>query len=206
MHDLSEKQVITAEDLSQTPAGSKLQLRDNAVITPLAWDIIRSQKLEILRKRPRLSASRRIALAADHGGVEMKQALKEHLTAQGYEYQDFGTHDTKAVDYPDYAVMVAQAVAQGRCQLGIMIDGAGIGSCMVANKVPGVRAAMANTPALARNSREHNDANVLTLGGKSITLDVMREIVDVWLQTTITEERHIQRVNKIVAVEKQFTK
>jgi len=127
----------------------------------------------------------------------MKEALKKVLEELECAYQDFGTNSTAAVDYPDFAQAVALAVARKTCDLGIMIDGAGIGSCMVANKIPGIRAAMCFDEATARNSREHNGANVLTLGGKMISNDKMREIVRVWLSTNLTEERHRRRVAKI---------
>ncbi|KAF0249875.1 MAG: ribose 5-phosphate isomerase B [bacterium] len=205
MLDLSEKQVITEQDLKTLAEGAQIQLAESAIITPLARDLINSRQLQITR-RLRRGKKRIIALSADHGGYEMKEALKVFLTELAVDYHDFGTNDTKAVDYPDYAFMVASGVSQGNFSLGIIIDGAGIGSCMVANKLPGVRAAMANSVALARNSREHNDANVLTLGGKMITLEAMREIVKVWLETSITEERHLSRVAKIVDIEKQYIK
>lgn len=205
MLDLSEKQVITEQDLTQITEGGKVQISENVIITPLAKDLISSRKIEIIRRRTR-ARSRVVAIAADHGGYEMKEALKAFLKEIGIDYHDFGTYDTKAVDYPDYALMVASGVSQKQFPLGIIIDGAGIGSCMVANKLPGVRAAMATTPALARNSREHNDANVLTLGGKSITIEAMKEIVKVWLETTITEERHLSRVAKIIDIENRYIK
>lgn len=203
MIDLSEKQVITEEDLKNISYKEKLQLAEQVIITPLARDLINTRGLEIIRKR-RGKKITRLAIAADHGGYEMKEDLKKYLQELGVDYQDFGCYDTKAVDYPDYAFIVASSVSQGNFSLGIVIDGAGIGSCMAANKVPGIRAAMANTVALARNSREHNDSNVLTLGGKAITFELMREIVKVWLETTITEERHLNRVAKIIDIEKKF--
>jgi ribose 5-phosphate isomerase B len=203
MLNLSEKQVITEHDLKDAAPGSKVQLAENAIITPLARDLISARQLEITRKRGR-GSNRVVALGCDHGGLEMKEALKAFLSELGVEYHDFGTYDAKPVDYPDIAFMVANGVSQGNFPLGIIIDGAGIGSCMVANKLPGVRAALAYTPDLARNSREHNDANVLTLGGRFISLDAMREIVKVWLNTAITEERHINRVAKIISIEKKY--
>ena len=106
----------------------------------------------------------KIAIGADHGGFELKQKLVEHLRAKGHDLRDLGTDSTTAVDYPVFARRVAEAVATGQAERGIMIDGAGIGSSMVANKVPGVRAAMAYDVSSARNGREHNDANLLTLG------------------------------------------
>ena len=130
----------------------------------------------------------------------MKEALKGVLTAVGVDYQDFGTNSVEAVDYPDFAHAVALAVSRRTCDLGIMIDGAGIGSCIVANEAPGIRAAMGYDEASARNSREHNGANVLTLAGKVISNETMREIVRVWLSTDLTEERHRRRVAKIDAL------
>jgi len=131
----------------------------------------------------------------------MKEALKKVLDELGCDYQDFGTNSTAPVDYPDFAQAVALAVARKTCDLGIMIDGAGIGSCMVANKIAGVRAAMCYDEASARNSREHNGANVLTLGGKTISHEMMREIVRVWLSADLTEDRHRRRVAKIDALD-----
>ncbi len=139
----------------------------------------------------------RIAIGADHGGVELKAALTWHLTAAGHQVTDLGTSTTDAVDYPVFARAVAEAVAEGRADVGIMIDGAGIGSSMAANKVPGVRAALAYDVSSARNSREHNDANVLTLGAALIGPGLARQIVDVWLATECTEPRHRKRVAMI---------
>jgi len=136
----------------------------------------------------------------------MKEMVKRVLADLGHDFQDFGTHSTEAVDYPDYAHMVARAVAGGVCDLGIIIDGAGIGSCMVANKVPGVRAAMCYDEATARNSREHNGANVLTLGGKMVSAELIRKIISVWLATELTEDRHKRRVAKIDSIEREYLK
>ena len=137
---------------------------------------------------------RRVVIGADHGGVELKAGLIKHLQAAGHAVEDVGTDSGAAVDYPVFARAVAQAVAAGRADLGIMIDGAGIGSSMAANKVPGVRAALAYDVSSARNSREHNDANVLTLGASLIGAGLARQIVDVWLATDCTEPRHQRRV------------
>ena len=137
---------------------------------------------------------KRIALGADHGGFELKGILAEHLRQAGHQLQDVGTSSREAVDYPVFARAVAEAVSRGHADVGIMIDGAGIGSCMVANKVPNVRAALAYDLSSARNSREHNDANVLTLGAGLIGAGLARQIVDVWLATECTEARHKHRV------------
>ncbi len=136
----------------------------------------------------------RIAIGADHGGYDLKSRLAAHLRKAGYPVDDVGTSSHEAVDYPVFARAVADAVSQGRADVGIMIDGAGIGSCMVANKVPGVRAALAYDLSSAKNSREHNDANVLTLGAGLIGAGLAEQIVDVWLATNCTETRHLDRV------------
>jgi deoxyribose-phosphate aldolase len=137
---------------------------------------------------------KRIALGADHGGFELKASLAAHLREAGYQVEDVGTSSREAVDYPVFARAVAEAVSRGGADVGIMIDGAGIGSCMVANKVPDVRAALAYDISSARNSREHNNANVLTLGAGLIGAGLARQIVDVWLATECTEQRHLNRV------------
>jgi deoxyribose-phosphate aldolase len=136
----------------------------------------------------------RIAIGADHGGYELKSSLAAHLREAGHQVEDLGTSSNEAVDYPVFARAVADAVSRGSADVGIMIDGAGIGSCMVANKVPDVRAALAYDLSSARNSREHNNANVLTLGAGLIGTGLATQIVDVWLATECTEARHLNRV------------
>ena len=147
-----------------------------------------------------------IAVGADHGGYELKEALKSDISALGFEVSDVGTNSQDAVDYPDFAHAVAQAVSAGKAWRGIMIDGAGIGSCIVANKVPGVRAGMAYDISSANNSREHNDTNVLTLGAGLIGTALAKQIVKVWLTTDFAGGRHLPRVDKIVAVERKYLK
>ena len=141
-----------------------------------------------------MTTSQRIAIGADHGGFELKKQLLAHLASSGHQLQDVGTSSNKATDYPVFARAVAEAVSSGAADAGIMIDGAGIGSCMAANKVPGVRAAMAYDLSSARNSREHNNANVLTLGAGLIGAGLAKQIVDTWLATECTEARHLKRV------------
>src|SRR5262245_54119979 len=204
MIDLTDSLVITEEDIRAASAGSTVRIAEKALVTPLAADLAKDRHLTLERVAiPTVYArrSRKIAIGADHGGFEMKEALKRVLEELGCEYQDFGTNSTAPVDYPDFAQAVALAVARRTCDLGIMIDGAGIGSCMVANKIAGVRAAMCYDEASARNSREHNGANVLTLGGKTISHAMMREIVRVWLSADLTEDRHRRRVAKIDALD-----
>jgi len=146
---------------------------------------------------------RRIAIAADHGGFSMKEDLKPFLQKQGYQVDDCGTHSSESVDYPDFAYAVAIKVSDGEAWRGIIIDGAGIGSCMVANKVPGVRAAMCYDHATALNSREHNNANVLTLGAGMIDNTLARQIVLTWLNTNFGGGRHARRVDKIMDIERK---
>lgn len=204
--DESVKSVITEADVRGVESGAVLLIRENAIVTPAAKDLIAERDIE-LRYRTRRSTSgqqRVIALGADHGGFQTKERLKKLLDEMGYKHRDFGTFSEEAVDYPDFAHAVARAVADGGCELGIIIDGAGIGSCMTANKVPGVRAAMCYDAATARNSREHNYANVLTLGGKMLSPDQISEVVKTWLATPEGEARHGKRVAKIMAVEKQY--
>ena len=146
-----------------------------------------------------------IAIGCDHGGFRLKELLAEHLREQGHEIRDCGTDGTDSVDYPDFAHAVARLVGEGTCRSGIIVDGAGIGSCMVANKVPGVRAALCYDLSSARNSREHNHANVLTLGAGLIGDGLAHQIVDEWLATDWGPGRHADRVDKIMAVESEYT-
>jgi ribose 5-phosphate isomerase B len=202
--DLTDRTLITEEDIRAASIGSTLRIAVKALVTPLAADLARERQVTLERVSSAAIYDRRqrrkVAIGADHGGFDMKEALKMVLDDLGCEYQDFGTNSTAAVDYPDFAQAVALAVARKACDLGIMIDGAGIGSCMVANKIHGIRAAMCYDEASARNSREHNGANVLTLGAKMISHDQMRDIVRVWLSAELTEDRHRRRVAKIDAL------
>ncbi len=147
-----------------------------------------------------------IALGADHGGYALKEILKAHLTSLGYNVTDCGTNSAEAVDYPDFAYAVAKLVSEGKAWRGIVVDGAGIGSAMAANKVPGVRAALCYDHATARNSREHNDANVLTLGAGLIGANLAKQIAETWLKTEFGGGRHAKRVEKIVEIERRFLK
>lgn len=147
-----------------------------------------------------------IVIGADHGGFELKEILKPDIAALGFDIIDVGTNSKESVDYPDFAHEVAKLVSTGKAWRGIVIDGAGIGSCIVANKVPGIRAGMAYDYSSAVNSREHNDTNILTLGAGLIGINLARQIVKVWLTTNFGGERHQRRVDKIMEVEKQYSK
>ena len=157
-------------------------------------------------KAPQAKGRKVVAIGADHGGFELKETLKATLSELGFDVNDVGTHSKAAVDYPDYAHEVAKLVSTGKVWRGIVIDGAGIGSCIVANKVPGVRAGMAYDYSSAVNSREHNDTNVLTLGAGLVGANLAKQIVKVWLTTDFGGGRHLPRVEKITAVEKQYSK
>ena len=204
--DESAKLIITEDDVRGLERGAVLRIAEHAKLTPLAADIVNERGIELVRRLPRKGSrqSRMIAVGADHGGFPMKEELKIFLQELGHRVHDFGTNSESAVDYPDFAHAVARAVADGSAEVGIMIDGAGVGSAMTANKVPGVRAAACYSPEVARNSREHNGANMLTLGSKTISNDQMKEIVRAWLSTDLTEDRHRKRVGKIDAVERQY--
>lgn len=205
-HDESSKSVITEDDVRTLPEGARLRVAEGAHLTALAADIVRERRIELVRRAPRRGAraEKIVAVGADHGGYPLKDELKKLLAELGHRVRDFGTNSTDAVDYPDFAHAVARAVSEGEADLGIVIDGAGVGSAMTANKVPGVRAAACYSVKVAVNSREHNDANVLTLGSGTIDTQEMREIVSAWLSTEITEDRHKRRVAKIEAVERQY--
>jgi ribose 5-phosphate isomerase B len=144
----------------------------------------------------------RVAVGSDHGGYKIKEVLKIYLTSLGYKVGDVGCHSLESVDYPDFAAAVARKVASGECERGIMIDGAGIGSSMVCNKVRGIRAALCYDLKTVVNSREHNNANVLTLGGPLHTPEELCQMVKVWLETRFAGGRHWPRINKMMAVER----
>jgi RpiB/LacA/LacB family sugar-phosphate isomerase len=145
-----------------------------------------------------------LAIGADHGGFHLKERLAADLRDRGYRVTDCGTRSTDAVDYPDIAHAVAREVATGACQLGIVIDGAGIGSAISANKVPGIRAATCWDISSARNSREHNHANVLSLGAGLLGENLARDIVNAWLATSPGPDRHARRVAKIGQLEQRY--
>jgi ribose 5-phosphate isomerase B len=206
---MSGGRVVTEADVREAAkAGRALIVPSGAIVTPAARDLARSLGMPLTeaegaepRKDRRADAPthgrRVVALGADHGGFPLKEFLKAPLSELGYEVLDLGTSDTEAVDYPDFAVAVARAVAQGRAWRGIMIDGAGIGSSMAANKVRGVRAALCHDLTTAQNAREHNDANVLTLGGTLIGTRLAVDIVRTFLATEFGGGRHAKRVDKI---------
>jgi len=148
----------------------------------------------------------KISIGSDHAGFELKEKIKKYIMELGHEYIDVGTNSNDSVDYPDFALKVAESVARKECDKGILICGAGIGMSMVANKVPGIRAALCCNTEMAKLSREHNDANVLTIGSRLIDENTAKEIVRVWLSTDFIGERHSRRVNKIKDIESKYNK
>jgi len=204
------RSVLTAADLGSVADGGELEIAADALITPLARDEAARRNISLRRLDPSEKASspdaRRIALGADHGGFEMKEQLKSYLRDWGYVVLDLGTDGTAPVDYPDFAEAVASAVARGDAWRGVVLDSAGIGSSIAANKVAGARAALCYDRATARNSREHNDANVLSLGAKLISTESAREILAAWLETPFAGGRHQRRVDKIHGIEQRHSK
>jgi ribose 5-phosphate isomerase B len=225
-HDARSRKLIDESAVRDLARGSRLVVPRGALITPLARQVAeeRGIMLEEAAARPAqggkaapaaaphaggrgtAAAQLRVAVGADHGGYPLKETLKSHLQSLGYQVVDCGTNSTEAVDYPDFAYAVAQLVAGGECANGIVVDGAGIGSCMAANKVPGVRAAMCYDHATAVNSREHNHANILTLGAGLIGPNLAKQIVQTWLSTPYGSGRHASRVEKITAIERRFSR
>ena len=153
----------------------------------------------------RAAISAEVAIGADHGGFRLKERIAADLRERGFEVHDCGTDSTDPVDYPDLAEAVARLVADGRCRFGIIVDGAGIGSCIAANKVPGVRAATCWDVSSARNSREHNHANVLALGAGLIGENLALEIVRAWMLMPWGGDRHARRVRKITELERRYS-
>ena len=144
-----------------------------------------------------------VALGADHAGFQLKEALKGWLIEHGYQVVDHGTHSAESVDYPDYAAQVAEAVADHKVERGVLVCGTGIGMTIAANKVPGVRAALCSDIYTARMSREHNDANVLTLGGRLMGPEMALDILKMWLETDFAGDRHRRRIGKIADLERR---
>lgn len=144
----------------------------------------------------------RVALGADHGGFELKQAIRTHIEAQGFEVLDLGTHSTDSVDYPKYGFLVGDSIIKGDADLGIVVCGTGQGIAMAANKIPGIRAAVCTETFSARMAREHNNANVLSLGGRVTGVGLALDIVDIFLKTEFSGGRHATRINLISNIER----
>lgn len=194
--------LVTAQCLARTADGGTFAVPEGALVTPLAEDEAHRRGIRMLRGgRGERSV---VAVGADHGGFALKKDVLAWIADAGHQPLDLGTRDESPVDYPDFARAVAEAVAGGRAALGVVIDGAGIGSAIAANKVPGVRAATCCDVAMAKNAREHNFANVLSLGAKALQRNAAQDIVRAFLATATGEERHRKRVEKITAIEQRY--
>jgi ribose 5-phosphate isomerase B len=211
----AQRPIVDAADVSAWPARTRQVLPAGAIVTPLARQLALERNITLLTADEALATAapgvpktgrQIVAIGADHGGYALKESLKPAISALGYAVIDCGTDSADSVDYPDFAYVVARLVSDGRAWRGVLIDGAGIGSCMAANKVPGVRAAMCYDQATASNSREHNNANVLTLGAGLIGPNLARQILETWLTTEFGGGRHGKRVEKIMAIERRFSR
>lgn len=191
---------------SSTDAVDEIRDLVRRVVEGFLTDGTSSQTKVVSGSERTVSTGARIALGADHGGYRLKEYLEQRLRDAGHDILDCGTHSEEPVDYPDIALAVAEKVADGSCRSGILVDGAGIGSAMAANKVPGVRAALCYDLSSARNSREHNHANVLTLGAGLIGDGLAWQIVETWLATAWGPDRHARRVDRIRAIEERYAK
>jgi ribose 5-phosphate isomerase B len=204
-------EIITETDARVLERGETVMLIRGGHITPLAQDTLRERRVTVVRDgetspddaslAPRADI-RTVAVASDHTGVKLRQTIIALLRSRGLTAHDLGTHGSDPVDYPDIAASVARVVARGEADAGIVIDGAGIGSAIAANKIRGVRAVMATTETIARYSREHNGANVLTLGATLLSPDEAIAVVTTWLTTPMNEPRYIRRLSKIRDLER----
>lgn len=208
-------EIITETDARALERGETVMLAKGGHVTPLAADTLRERRVTLVHEgRATDDAAglvpkadiRVVAIASDHTGIKFRKALVELLRGRGLTVQDLGTDGPDPVDYPDVAATVADAVVRREADAGIVIDGAGIGSAIAANKVKGIRAVMATTETIARYSREHNGCNVLALGASLLTNEEARAIVSTWLSTPMREPRYIARLAKIRALEERETK
>jgi ribose 5-phosphate isomerase B len=203
--------IITEADARMIEIGATVELSKGGHVTPLAQDTLRERRVTVVPAGsvdPAIPADlapraniQRVAIVSDHTGVAMRKAIVQHLRGRGLAVDDLGVDGTAPVDYPDTAARVAKAVARGEADAGIVIDGAGIGSAIAANKVRGIRAAMITDETIARYAREHNGTNVMTLGSTLLQADVAIRLVDIWLGTAMTEPRYIRRLLKIRRLE-----
>jgi len=199
--------VLTARDLEAIAQGGEITVAPDTLITQLAREEAERRGITIrLAERAPTAASRVIALGADHGGFALKEQIRDWLSHWGYRVMDLGTKSAEPVDYPDFAEAVALAIARGEASCGIVVDTVGVGSAMAANKVPGVRAAPCYDTATARSSREHNDANLLSLGARALRSEDAREIVALWLETPFAGGRHERRIGKLRALDERYRK
>ena len=198
------REIVTAEDVRRVPPGGELSCSPGAIVTLWAREVALTLGVRIVQGARADDSV--VALGADHGGYALKEQIKAHLTRLGHRCLDMGTFTTDPVDYPDPALAVARAVRSGEARFGILVDGAGIGSAIAANKVPGVRAATCASVDAVKNAREHNDANVLSLGARFVEPAALAPMLEAFLSIRCTEERHLRRVRKISAIEQSYAR
>jgi ribose 5-phosphate isomerase B len=207
---MKQFEIITEADARVLDVGETVALRKGGHVTPLAADTMKARRVTVVsdsvldRSEDGLAPAsdiRRVAIGSDHGGLSLKSAIVTALRSKGLAVDDLGTLTPDPVDYPDTAARVAKAVARGEADAGIVIDGAGIGSAIAANKIAGVRAAVCHDQTMARYARQHNGANVLSLGATLVQVEDALAVVDVWLRTAMTEPRYVRRLAKIRALE-----
>ena len=204
--------IITEADARILPMGETVQLVKGGHVTPLAQDTLRERRITVVTDGTAPADAmtlvpkadiKTVTIGSDHTAIALRKTLVAFLRGRGIAVVDVGTESTESVDYPDIAEAVARPVARGEADAGIVIDGAGIGSCISANKIAGIRAVMATTETIARYSREHNGANVLALGSTLLTADEAKAIVTTWMSTAMREPRYIRRLTKISALERR---
>jgi ribose 5-phosphate isomerase B len=221
------RQLITERDILEAVKHgiATLAIEPNSIITAAAKDEAKKRNIQFVNQK-RVEATLKpievnssetgkqnfdknvmiIAIGSDHGGFPMKESIKVYLSERGHTVVDMGTDSEKACDYPDFAYAVAKSVVMGKAERGIMVDAVGIASAIAANKVTGIRAVSCNNEFLARSSREHNNANVLTLGGRVMGIELAKSIVKIWLETPYSGGRHQARVDKISDIENRLLK
>lgn len=203
---ITEKEIMRAFNTHQN-----IEISSNAIITPLAHDMAKEKNVRIIidhqtimdNKKLKVKNIQKIAIGSDHGGYDLKEKIKNYLFTQGYMYKDFGTHSKASVDYPDFAFPVARSVISGECDMGIVIDGAGIGSAICANKINGILAAVCHDKFTAKIAREHDNANILTMGANVISTIMAKEVTRIFLTTEFAGGRHTKRIEKILKIEQQ---
>jgi ribose 5-phosphate isomerase B len=207
-YNLHLKRVIATQDI---PQGGEFRIPLGSIVTPAAREAAEARGVRIVElPADQIIAAvvpeRIVAIGADHGGFRLKQTLKPIIESLGFETRDVGVQEEKPADYPDLALAVAELVASRAAIRGVVIDGSGIGSSIAANKVPGIRAALCYDKASARNSREHNDSNVLTLGARLLTETQAEDVLRTWIAAPFAGGRHQARVQKILEIERRYLK
>ena len=209
------KKLITEQFVIDTLKNgtNSIEICENCLITPLAMDRIKSSGIQIVKKKDEgnlteenLPVTNKIAIGGDHTGYEIKEILKKYLSDKNFELIDVGTNSKESCDYPDFAAAVAKKVAMKEVRFGVLIDATGIPSGITANKFPGIRAATCYNEFTAKSAREHNNANIIVLGAKTLGEETIKSIIDTWLKTDFAGGRHQKRLNKITDVEKYFLK